>query len=563
MDGIVAALVSHAQRLPASSRQEFLDIFSRPGIRPPVLPDDQLLADIDDFSRRVRDGQFDGSRDRYDDWRDDPYDDDYPSDDDYRSDDEWVPEADALFAMTAEAFLADRLEVAREAYCRLFPLFRPVHQEGGGLESWMLETTDVTEAAARYLRCVYETSPLRQRGLIMYREYIVLHPSLSGRLPLLRDIVATRRGDLPCLDVFLPAWIDTLLTKPATPPAGHRRRLVTEAALLQSGLDGLADLARRPGPHQPGTYLDLIDALTEAGEVSLAADAARKALTLAPVAPGALAQAADRLAELSTRLGDPTGAVEARRRAWRVAPTRERLLALAASAQAAGTRDEILAAEASYARTSTDRLACELFLLAGQLDVAAAALTHAQPRGWSRSDHPGPVVLPYLLVAATAAPPPAADTQLGHLFAAMDDIPAAPNHYDPEFGGGGWALDTTEEELPGHNASGRSGAGSLAALLTSQITAAPAPAHRRQQWLATAATVVERRIEAIVGNKHRSAYARAASLTVAYAEALIITGVGDGNAYIASMRQRYPRHTAFRAELDDATYSSALARQDL
>ncbi|HEX2808630.1 MAG TPA: hypothetical protein VHN80_20900, partial [Kineosporiaceae bacterium] len=83
---------------------------------------------------------------------------------------------------------------------------------------------------------------------------------------------------------------------------------------------------------------------------------------------------------------------------------------------------------------------------------------------------------------------------------------------------------------------------------------------QRQRWLATAAGVVEHRVDAIVTNKHRGAYARAAALVVAYAETLAVTGAstGAGLDHVSAVRQRYPRHTAFRTELDAATSASTL-----
>jgi len=565
-EGTITALLAHAQRLPATSRQEFLAIFGEPGIPKAAARDDGLLADIDAFAQRARDGEFDASHDGYnDDWYDDYH------DDEYRADAEWVQEADALFAAAGQVFLAGHLDQAREAYHRLFTLFRPSHQGGADLDTWMLATTDLAEAAARYLRCVYDTTPAPQRGPAVYQAYTALNA--GPQPPLLRDIATARRGDLPDLPAFLPSWIDALLAETPALSTGQRRRLLTEATLMHRGVDGLADLAHRPGPHQPGTYLDWIDALTDAGRIGHAADAAREALTITPAAPIHLAHAADRLAELATRLRDLSGAVEARRRAWRADPTRERLIALVTTARVAGTEDRTLAAETRHARGRTDRLSGELFLLAGRIDTAAAALTHAPSRGWSRPAHPGPVVLPYLLVAATAAAPPTADTQLGQLFAGIDTIPEIPIYHrldadhgmdeddpdDPD------DLDTEDVDVtddePGGDTKDRPA--SLVALLTSQITQANTPAKRRRQWLAAAESVVARRVEAIVSNKNRGAYARAASLIVAYAEAQTITGTGTGNGhdYVAGMRQRYPRHTAFRAELDRATRASALAGQ--
>lgn len=156
-EGTVTALLAHAQRLPASARQDFLTIFPDTAT-PTTAPDgDRLLADIDTFAQRAHDGEFSVEDDDDDDWY---YDRD---DDEYRTDAEWIAEADTLFAAAADEFLASRLDEARQAYQRLFGVFRPSHEGGGDLELWRLQDTDLGEAAARYLRCVYDTAPARQR----------------------------------------------------------------------------------------------------------------------------------------------------------------------------------------------------------------------------------------------------------------------------------------------------------------------------------------------------------------------------------------------------------------
>jgi hypothetical protein len=87
----------------------------------------------------------------------------------------------------------------------------------------------------------------------------------------------------------------------------------------------------------------------------------------------------------------------------------------------------------------------------------------------------------------------------------------------------------------------------------------PGSPAERTRWLTTAATTVEERVDAVVRNKHRNAYARVASLVVAHAEALTAIGkASKGHAYIAEIGQKYPRHTAFRRELDTATRTSTL-----
>jgi hypothetical protein len=552
-EGVAAALVAHAERLPVVSRQAFLDIFPEPHERPAApgpppgeaLLSEMLLADIAAFAARAVAGEFaedDDWYDRYDrhdDW------------DDQGSDLSWVEEADTLFTAAGEAFVCGQLDLARQAYGRLLEVFGNTHGDGPLLETWQLETTDVDEALARHLRAVYETTALQNRAAAVHRAFLRL-PWCPSQ-PTLRDVAATRQDDLPDLPTFLPDWIDHLLAETTRPSPEHRNRLLAEAAVLHRGVDGLADLAHLPGPHTGGVHLAWIDALTTADRFDEAADAAREALALPSADTPHRAAAADRLAEATTRLADLDGAVDARQRAWRTVPTRRRLLALVATSQAAGTRDETLNAEAQ-AVTGTDRLTCELLLLAGHLDRAVAALASSAPRGWSSPTHPGPVVLPCLWIAATAAPPPASGSHWGLAFAAVDlDVQSL--H--------GWQLDgLTETDPTDHTDADDSSATSppLTELLTRAILDRPAGPAERRRWLATAAATVEERVDAVVSNKHRRAYARVASLAVAHAEALTFAGkASDGHAYVTGIREKYPRHTAFRSELDTAVSTSTLA----
>jgi hypothetical protein len=491
---VVAALIAHAGRLSAHSRQGLLDIFPEPGATPTADPRPahrRLLTDIDAFAERARTGAFDAAEEYDDYW------------DDSDIDASWIEEADALFAAAADAFLADGLDLAREAYGRLLHLFGPIHHGGSDLDAWRLETTDIDEAAARYLRCVYDTTPTHQRAEAVYREYARL--GLNLRRLRLCDLAGARRGDLSGLQDFLPAWIDALLTGEDRSAPEHRQQLLTEATLLHRGIDGLAELARRPGAHQPATYLDWIDALADADLVDRAAEAAREAMDLATTDTGSLARTADRLADLETRLDDPTEALGARRHAWRAEPTCLRLRALAAAGEAAGDLEQTLAAEAQEVRTATDRLSCELLLLGGQVDAAAAALAEAPPLGWSHPTHPGPVVLPYLLVAATAtAPPSAGDTRLGRAFADIDADDRSPILQYQDL----------DDDVDGSDRGQGPPPPLLTTLLTRQITTIVASEAARRRWLATAVGAIDRRVEAIVGNKHRRAYARAATVVV-------------------------------------------------
>ena len=99
----------------------------------------------------------------------------------------------------------------------------------------------------------------------------------------------------------------------------------------------------------------------------------------------------------------------------------------------------------------------------------------------------------------------------------------------------------------------------LTTLLTRHHTEHPGAPEQRQHWLAITRDSADRRIDAVVSNKHRGTYQQVAVLAVAYAEALTLSGDPSGGAaFVTGIRGRYPRHVAFRTELDRATGESPL-----
>ena len=555
-DELVAVLGTHAERLPVRERQAFLDIFVGPGAdAAPTAPGRRvgvdLMARIAAFKARVAAGEYAGDDDGGYHW------------DGYGWADEesaaWVPDAESLFADIGDVFVAGDLVAARTAYESLLEPFLRGGDDDWPLELWQLESTDVPEMVARYVRCVYETTPADQRVDAVLRAFLELP---EERALSLAEVSATRVDALPDLDAFLPGWIVGLLTASGFPSVRDEVRLLAEAAAMHGGADALADLARRPGRHQGGIGVVWIDALTAGGCLSDARAAAEEVIDLPGVEAVQRAKAADRLAHLLGHEGDTSAAVTARRRAWTTHPTRARLLALAATCQGAGVLVQTLAAEAdalelawtSSGRTGPDRLGCELLLLAGRLDAAIAALTDASPLGWHHAVHPGPVVLPFLWAAATGTAPLAGDGHLGQLYADIDLDPAAlPRPEDWS----GW--DGTPSRPPDHSQRPEPAEPTLTGLLADAIGRLRDDAGAREEWLVIAGAVSDARIAAIVTGKHRGAYARAAALAYAHAEALAKMGKQrQAHDHLAAVRARYPRHSAFRGEFDAAATSSTL-----
>jgi len=553
-------LLHHAESLPAGQRAAFLEIFPTPGRMAPTrrapaepsvdaVPDqdaEALLADIDAFVEAVRTGRY------FEGWGWDHE----LHDERAFGDESWVAEMDSLFEAAWAAFVEADLELARDAYAKLFEAFSLDEEVGtfcGERPATEMVETDLGEAKARYLRALYETTPVPERAARLVEVLDELEP--LGLPTSLQAVAETRRTPLPGLDAFLPAWIDELAGVPQGSYgfASEARRLLAEAAALHRGAEGLADLARRPGPDQADAYRDWADHLVRDGRKTEALDALSEGLAVISSPGDGRARLADRLADLARSHSDLALALEGRRQAWRASPSVTRLLNLARTCPD-GDLDAVLEEEAALlstrpvrrgakgasAHANRARAACALLLAAGRVRDATALLKKAAPSlGWSAPDHPGPVVVPYLLMAASgrSAPPTEPGSALAELFAHIDA---------PDWAAG---LDPSARRT---NIEARDP--SLAELLMRSIEAlAPSPAERHRLF-EQARTVIEERVASIVEAQHRGAYRRAASLAVACAEtAALATGTEAGNSFAATWHACYPRHSAFRAELDRAT----------
>ncbi|MBI3989144.1 MAG: hypothetical protein HY347_05965 [candidate division NC10 bacterium] len=411
-------LLGHAERLPPEEREGFLAIFAgvaaaRPrqgGKARKPRRDEALIGDVERFVEDIRSGTY------YEGWG---WDQELHEERAF-GDESWAGEMDALFERAHEAFLEGDLALAREAYSRLLKAFHLNEDTGtfcGPEPPQEMVETDVSEAKARYLRSVYETTPQAERVDRLLEEmedlcYVGGHVGLRG-------VMEARRPPLPDLEAFLPPWVGRLRGY-----EGNRytfrvgvRKLLAEAVELQRGTEGLADLARTDGRLHPEAYLDWVEALIREGEMAEAIAAAREALREMPPEGTTRAQVAERLAHLALEGGDGDLCLEARREAFRALPTTTSLLALCEAA-AVDRTEEVIAAEADRVQAlipmpegdlphlssgfgENYRLVCLLLLLAGRGETAIELLRRAPSLGWSSPGHPGPLMLPYLLVAAT------------------------------------------------------------------------------------------------------------------------------------------------------------------
>jgi len=575
---VSAALLAHAAQLVPREREPFLAIFAEPrvdrgaggGLDESGEPD-PLLGEIDAFVERLHAGRY------VEGWGWDPE----ICEERAFGDESWADEMDDLFAAANAAFLEGDMQLSREGLGRLlgaFELEGEAQAFCGPDSPQRMVSVNVSEAKTRYLRAIYETTAPSERPAALLDAIEDLR--FIGDDASLGAIDEARRAPMPRLDVFLPTWIAHLLSMEDDLQQGSPReralaRLLSEAAEWHGGADGLGELARLRGALDPDAHRDWVDALIRAGRNRDAAAAASEALRTLEPRGEARAAIAERLARLTASTGDDDGALEARRERWRAAPSTWRLIALIDIATALGRADEVLASEADWAlatertgaearNVTNDRLLCELVLLAGRVEQALETAKAGEPLGWSRGGHPGPIVVPYVLVAATgpeirpelliAAASPHAPEEHGEPLLAQEF-----EHIDRDgwVGGGDWDDEPAELPLDERYRGIPADKRLPSFLLGAAIDARQASQRERDRWLGCAADLVEERVNAIVTAKHRGSYERAARLAVACGEAIALASNRDsGFAFVLEARERFPRHHAFRSELDRATEAS-------
>jgi hypothetical protein len=549
-----AILLSHAERLPAGERASFLAIFEplprRPGADADLLADvASVVADPPQFE----DQEFDLPDRRYE-----PWDDDAPE--------VGWPELDALLDRAGDAFQSGQLALARAAYKETFGAILDRYEDG--TIDLQLDS-DLDEAKARYLRALYETLSARERPVALFQALRDL-VSVGGRVGL-SEVIGARRAPLPDRSRFLAQWRDMLLAE-----LRERRRagelgtdagaLLLEAVALRDGAAGLGTFARQHGRLLPQAWREWVQALAAARKPEAALAAAQEAITA--LGSGAVrAWACEFVADAARRRKDREGLVAACREAFRSAPTIVRLSALCSATTP--ERVSTLAAEDvahvherwSKAKGEAGlsgeslvgggrRLLALLYLLAGDVAAAVELVPKKEARGWSGGEHPGAVVVPWLLVAGAGVEPPAG-TSLAVCWAEVDHCASPFAAYEsPEL------EDAIESAQLTDEVGGSAKPLSLTPVLRTRM--ATLDGATRVRLLDQGTRLARARVEAIVSNKNRGAYQRAARLWSAVQDAHVLAGrSGDGARLFAELRDRWSRSYRFRERLDAAARDSA------
>jgi len=524
---------------------------------PKRTPWENLLADIDDLAEQIKDTMEDVVQ-----WEEEEYgwEDERDSLGPY---DGFLEALTALLERTGLAFDSGETALALRAYERLLELMRLKDDYDRGIHPADLPKEEMQEAAARYLRAVYENAPLDRRPAILY-EQMKGARSQFGLLQcpvMLEDLIQISPLSLPDQEAFLSGWIDFLRSESGPESDAWLR----EAIRLSEGTEGLKRLALTEGQKHPRAYLDWFAALEEAGEHTAVLTAARQVLEDGLHAGLPIrAVLADYLCRAADRLSDSKTLLYGRWEAFTAEPIMTRLLDLWEAAPAGEERvtwmrraaehmeatmvrqhrGEPVSAGLSWPLDHLERpvrpgplLILHARLLAGDLDAAYRSVTDRPVLGWSNASNDQAVAVTFFLILLSGWPADGLPPNLAALWSQTMMAGIGSGYCAAE----GSLLQRLKGIYAAHLVSGvRTGILALSR-------------EKQQERLDWCLDVVRRRVEAIVGNQCRASYGKAAILTVACAEALRLRGeIAASRAFVAEIAGRFPRHRIFQAELKKA-----------
>ena len=537
-------LLDHAESLPPGERADFLDMFvtrRKPsGKKKKASDGDYLLREIEAFEKRADDFEYSTG------WG---WDDEYGEERAW-GDDSWTGEIDDLFNAIEEFYQAGDYVLAGRAYEKLLDIYFGGNEEGqfSGYNQDEMMATDIREAVLKYLRCVYMTETAADRPDALFEAM----GNYGGYMQLdIEGVMTVSLEDLPDLERFGRDWIVYLKGQPRSRMASD---LLKEAVRLFEGTKGLETLALEQGRQFPGAYVEWLDALKKEG---LHEDMIRAALSGMERLPDNLvirADMADYLREAAEGLGRDDLRERALREALYASPCLERLLDLLEFAKSSEERERYI--EGALARfedirtrypermrvvvnfdrsldlretSVSESMENYCHLLKGNYEQAAACMKGGKPLGWSGEDNISALLVSFFLFARWNREKPLA-ANISNLWNEATDL----TQY------GMWII-----PRPGTAESNR-----FRTRLEKVLAENPFDQADLETYFKMAEEAVKKRVDAIVGNKHRKSYWKAAQLILSVAEVYWSNNErGKGQMLIVSSRDKFNRHYAFKNEL--------------
>jgi hypothetical protein len=476
----------------------------------------------------------------------------YDDEDSLAGYEEFVHPLANLFSQVDDLFNAGHYKIAMEAYKELFSIFEIEDDYGRGIRVYNIEHSDLDEARARYFRSIYLTEESTKRIKTLLAIMEKFNDLDFQERPKLNDLISISTESLPEFSMFLTEWINA--TKEMTKPqydAWHR-----EATFLLYGVDGMSVLAKKEGDKRPRIYVDWINYLIAEKNYIEAIKVASISLKKIPENNPIKAAISDLMVLCGQKINDKKVVLDG---LWFSFEAKPNLLKLAhlylqcdandrpsKMHQASTVVEAYLQKPANYnngERWERDQLETpanpskslllHTYLLSSENNKAFELAKKGKSLGWSSNDNPQPFFIAYYLIILSGKPFDKLPVTLKKFWdyalnISLDSV---------------WYYDNTSDVKSELFQSVES---SYQNLLSAQFST---PDPEIIKWGLAAA---ENRVIDIVSNQHRKAYDRAALLTVACSDALALTNPTKAINFYNKIKNKFPRHPAFQAELNNA-----------
>jgi hypothetical protein len=477
-------------------------------------------------------------------------------------DDSWVAEIDSLFERINDFYEAGDYAQARKSYEKLFEIYLGGSEEGrfSGHEQDEMMETDLEETGLRYLRSIYLSEKPSSRPEALLKG--ITNLSYLSRNTAIHGMIHVSMEDLPELDEFGKQWIDYLKKQKENHIVTN---LLKEAVRLFEGIKGLETVALERGHQFPGAFVEWLEVLKKDGNYHEMVRVAKLGLETLSDRLTIRGQIADYLHQAASRLGQQDLVEKSLKEALYASPSLSRLLNLLDHAKTTQQKVNYLIGALArfekirkrtekkglletnfnrspdlYENDIPENLEIHCYLLKGDYAKAAGLMPSSKPLGWSTGDSPNAILVPFFLYARwdqeRKLTPNIAD-----LWKDATDIPI-------EFG-----IFSQEDSDPGDLGK------RLRDHLEKALKEFPIPEKEQDEYFLAAEKAALKRVDAIVGEKHRRSYWKAAQLLLAFAETYWSNGEADkGQRLINRFKEKYNRHHAFKTELQKAAKKSKL-----
>lgn len=493
-------ILSWARKEYPSNRQEFLDKLMLPGQKELIYDANTLINKIEEFAKRVEDGQYCSG------WG---WDDAIQEERDWGVE-SWAEEMDEFFLQARSLLLRGEYLLAEEAYEMLLSILEMGQEPGylpGDPDHDNMLKVDVDEQVAAFFMSVYMNSASGERPASLY-EAMKRYGYLANKVNL-RSIIDISDSSLPDFDIFL-------------------------------------------AEKYPMAYIDWIAALEMKNDTKSVIQVAREGMSRIPRDYTIRAKVAETISRIGEKLNDNNLKLEGYVECFYSNPSIKYLLNLYTTAMECGKFEEVcdkaeqrimelqdksrMHEDDYYNREQntsfvSDGILFNTLLLGGRYEKAFEMCKGSGPLGWSYSENSKPLFVTFMMVVLSKK-----ETYSKVLIKQWEDAIGTTSY--------GMGKDYIEKHKK---------------IISGIKESMQLNSEQEEFYLKWCKDEIGCRIDAIVSNQYRGSYPKAAGLLVAMAETLANRGEKqEGMDLIERYKNRYPRHIAFKSKITQALKISDL-----